>query len=63
MTSSELMGPGEVAEMFGVTSVTVSRWQSGGYLPPPDYTVKLGPLWWRGTLEQWAARVGRLTSA
>ncbi len=56
---AEPIGPGEIRGMFGVTAETVSRWQRTGALPPPDYTLAMGPVWRRDTILEWALETGR----
>ena len=54
-----LVGPGEIAQMFGVAAETVSRWQREGRLPEPDVRLLQGPVWYRTTIQRWADESGR----
>ena len=47
----DLMGPGEIAEEFGVRPNVVSNWRRRGVLPEPIIRLKMGPLWTRGQVE------------
>ncbi len=55
----DLVGPVEVAAMFGVHAVTVDRWRRDGILPPPDATLRRGPVWRKTTITGWAKATGR----
>ena len=55
----DVVGPGEVAAMFNVHPVTVSRWQKEGVLPEPDRALLQGPVWRRATIVAWANETGR----
>lgn len=51
---ADIVGPGEVAEMFGVETNVVSNWRKRGKLPAPVAVLKMGPIW---TRDQFAAEV------
>jgi predicted DNA-binding transcriptional regulator AlpA len=55
----DLVGVTEIAEMFGMNRVTISKWRQKGILPDPDAELTKRPLWLRSTIEQWAAKTGR----
>jgi hypothetical protein len=55
----DLVGVTEIAQMFGVNRVTVSKWRAAGTLPAPDAELTRRPLWLRSTIERWAERTGR----
>jgi hypothetical protein len=59
MKPLDIVGPGEVRDMFGVTLETVSRWQAAGVLPVPDCRLVMGPVWRRSTIVAWANKTGR----
>jgi hypothetical protein len=56
----DVVGPAEIAVMFGVTRVTVNRWQTEHTLPDPDARLSRGPLWLRVSIVEWAEDTGRL---
>lgn len=55
----DLVGVTEIAEMFGINRVTVSKWRAAGTLPAPDAELPKRPLWLRSTIELWASKTGR----
>ncbi len=55
----DVVGITEIAVMFGVDRVSVSRWQSAGKLPPTDASLPKRPLWYRNTILKWAESTGR----
>jgi predicted site-specific integrase-resolvase len=57
----DILGPGEVAELLGVTPITVARWRRDGVLPEPDAMLKRVAVWERDTVLLWARETGRLT--
>ena len=59
----DLVGPVEIAAMFKVHEVSISRWQRDGILPAPDATLRRGPVWMRQTILDWAKETGRETDA
>jgi transposase len=55
----DLVGPIEIAEMFGVHQLTVYRWKRDGILPIPDATLRRGPVWMKQTIVDWGQETGR----
>lgn len=55
----EVYGPGEIAERFGVTKMTVAKWQHREDFPEPDAVLRIGPVWRKSTIDRWAIRTGR----
>ena len=43
----------EIAKALGENRNTVAVWYRRGKLPPPDDTLRMGPLWHAETIEQW----------
>ena len=56
----DVVGPAEIADMFGVTRVSVNRWRAEGLLPEPDAHLRRGPLWFRSVIVEWADQTGRV---
>ena len=56
----DIVGPVEIAEMFGVHAVSVDRWRRDGILPEPDAWLRRGPVWLRETIVEWAEWTGRV---
>ena len=54
----DLVGSKELAAMFNVSSMTISRWKRNGDLPDPIY-LAAGPVWHKTALVEWAKRSGR----
>lgn len=61
--SLNVVGPVEIADMFGVHTVTVHRWQRDGVLPLPDAELRRGPIWARSTITKWAEDTNRKIKA
>lgn len=55
----DVVGPAEIADMFGVHPVTVDRWRRDKILPDPDQVLRRGPLWERDTIIVWGEETGR----
>ncbi len=55
----DVVGITEIAVMFGVDRVTVSRWHSQSKLPVTDAQLTKRPLWERQTILRWAEQSGR----
>lgn len=53
------LGIPEIAELLEVSRRTVETWRYRGILPEPDMVVSSTPLWWRDTVETFAAATGR----
>jgi DNA-binding transcriptional MerR regulator len=53
------MGPGEVADLLGVTRNAVDQWLHRGVLVP-RWRLKGGPLWERRDIVAWARETGRM---
>lgn len=50
----------EIAQRLQVETDTVHRWrQRFSDFPPPDFDLKVGPVWLWATVEKWAKRTGR----
>lgn len=56
----EIVGPQEVADMFGVALGTVYQWRKRGLLPQAARVVSRTPLWVAATIEWWGLETGRL---
>lgn len=54
-----LCGIAEAAELLGVQRGTVDKWRVRGVMPPADYDLEGGPVWWSTTLHTWARATGR----
>ncbi len=59
----DIVGPTEIADMFGVHVVTVDRWRRDGVLPPAEAALRRGPVWEKQTIVDWAAATGRTIHA
>lgn len=57
-TTLDVVGVEQIAQMFNVNRVTVSKWRAAGKLPPPDAELGI-PIWRRSTILRWADEVGR----
>ncbi len=57
-TTLDVVGVSEIADMFNVNRVTVSKWRAQNKLPPPDAELGI-PIWRRQTILRWADDVGR----
>ncbi len=57
------LGLAEIATRLGRARATVDGWRSEGLLPTPDGTVGGRPAWWESTIDTWAERTGRTTTA
>ncbi len=55
-----LVGPGEVAAMFGVKRSTVYTWLSVTKILPVPFYVSGHPLWPAEVIEDWGVETGRL---
>ena len=55
----EIVGPSEIADMFKVHPVSVDRWRRDGVLPPPEASLRRGPVWQKATIVEWAKETGR----
>ena len=62
LTWSDIVGPGEVAELLGVKVQTVAMWQLRKVLPMPSRVISRIPLWSRSEILDWAAETGRLVA-
>lgn len=60
MAKAQIVGVAEVATALGVEANTVQVWRHRGVLPPPDWTLAMGPVWRWSTIKRWAIRTGRL---
>jgi predicted DNA-binding transcriptional regulator AlpA len=58
---SELVGPGEVAELLGVKAPTVHQWRHRGLMPDVVAVLTSTPIWRRSDVEAWARDTGRLS--
>jgi len=58
-TTLDVVGVHEIAQMFNVNRVTVSKWKAAGKLPPPDAELSMRPIWKRTTILRWADNTGR----
>lgn len=56
VSSEEIVGLVEIAEMFGVTKRTAARWRSRPDFPEPLARLSAGLIWRRVDVEKWAAR-------
>ncbi len=57
-TTLDVVGVSEIAHMFNVNRVTVSKWRAAGKLPQPDAELGI-PIWRRNTILRWADDTGR----
>ncbi len=57
----DIVGPGEIADLFGVSKVAVTKWQRRDDFPTPDADLRIGPVWRRSTILRWAEKTGRRT--
>ena len=57
-TTLDVVGVNEIAQMFNVNRVTVSKWRAAGKLPPPDAEIGVA-VWLRSTILRWADDTGR----
>ena len=57
-TTLDVVGVNDIALMFNVNRVTVSKWRAAGKLPPPDAELGI-PIWQRATILRWADNTGR----
>jgi hypothetical protein len=48
-----------IADLLDTPEGTVRKWRTRGLLPPPDYGLRVGPVWWQSTIEAWAKETGR----
>lgn len=55
----ELVGLAEIAEMFGVERQYVFRWAKRGDFPEPVARLRMGPIWRRPDIEDWAEQAKR----
>lgn len=49
-----------VAELAGVKVETVHQWRWRKLLPPPDVSLRRGPLWYETTIRHWLEETGRV---
>jgi hypothetical protein len=56
----DVVGPGEIAELFGVTPQSVSLWQRGDHFPAPDFVLRQGPIWLKSRVVLWGIETKRL---
>ena len=49
----QLLGPDDVANLFGVSKRLISRWRSSGDLPPYDFELRQTKRWRRETVIAW----------
>lgn len=50
----------QIADLLAVKPGTVSQWDKRGLLPPPAVVWRMGRVWNRRTILEWAADTGRL---
>jgi predicted DNA-binding transcriptional regulator AlpA len=55
ITPSRLVGLAEVAELFGVSKRTASRYAQRGDFPTPIARLRAGPIWLEEDVKGWGA--------
>lgn len=60
MTTTKLVSPKEVAELFGVKRSTVYMWRYYDILPEPEQVAARVPLWKERDIIRWAKKTGRM---
>lgn len=53
MTTPDLLGLSELADHLGLGYAATAQRRQRGQLPPPDFELKMGPIWRRETIEAW----------
>ena len=53
--SKDQLAPQDVAELAGVTSLTIHRYKATGKMPKPDGVLGRTPWWHRATIDKWLA--------
>jgi predicted DNA-binding transcriptional regulator AlpA len=55
MTTLDVVGLVELADLLGAERATVRQWYHRGKLPPPDAVLAATPVWRLSTIERWRA--------
>jgi hypothetical protein len=56
MVDVKIYGIAEIGDAVGYPRQTVSAWYARGKLPPPDWILKMGPVWKAETIAPWIRR-------
>lgn len=52
ISPDDLLGPGEVQQLLGISRATFGRYREAGF-PKPWRELEQGPIWLRSDVESW----------
>jgi hypothetical protein len=55
----DVMGVGEIADEFDVQTQTAHQWTRTKGFPDPVVMLRMGPIWYRTQINDWAHATGR----
>lgn len=53
LDSSDLLGPGEVCRVLGISRATLMRYRRREDFPKPWAELSIGPVWLRADIARW----------